>query len=47
MTLFCFIGIIVTAATVVLYGEAIWDPVELVSSDGIADRCRGLDAGVA
>jgi NCS1 family nucleobase:cation symporter-1 len=34
MTLFSFIGIIVTAATVVLFGEAIWDPVELVSRMG-------------
>ncbi len=30
MTLFAFIGIAVTAATVVLYGEAIWDPVQLL-----------------
>jgi NCS1 family nucleobase:cation symporter-1 len=30
MTLFCFIGVIVTAATVLIFGEAIWDPVELV-----------------
>ncbi|MCA9712995.1 MAG: cytosine permease, partial [Myxococcales bacterium] len=30
MTLFCFIGIVVTEATVVLFGTAIWDPVELV-----------------
>lgn len=34
MTLFCFIGIIVTGATIVLYGEAIWDPVELVARMG-------------
>ncbi len=34
MTLFCFIGVIVTAATVMLFGEAIWDPVELVSRMG-------------
>ncbi|USN98369.1 MAG: NCS1 family nucleobase:cation symporter-1 [Phycisphaeraceae bacterium] len=34
MTLFCFIGIVVTSATVVLYGEAIWDPVALVSRMG-------------
>ncbi len=31
MTLFSFIGIAVTAATVVVYGEAIWDPVTLVT----------------
>ena len=34
MTLFSFVGIIVTGATVVLYGEAIWDPVALVSRMG-------------
>lgn len=34
MTLFCFIGIVVTSATVVLYGNAIWNPVELVSKLG-------------
>ncbi len=34
MTLFCFIGIVVTGATVVLFGEAIWDPVQLVSRMG-------------
>lgn len=34
MTLFCFIGIVVTAATVVIFGEAIWDPVVLVSKLG-------------
>jgi NCS1 family nucleobase:cation symporter-1 len=31
MTAFSFIGIAVTAATVVVYKEAIWDPVELVT----------------
>lgn len=30
MVLFSFIGVVVTAATVILYGKAIWDPVELV-----------------
>ncbi|HEX9895013.1 MAG TPA: cytosine permease, partial [Gemmatimonadales bacterium] len=30
MPLFAFIGIVVTGATVVLYGHAIWNPVELV-----------------
>jgi len=34
MTLFCFIGIMVTAATVVLFGEAIWNPVDLVGRLG-------------
>ncbi len=31
MPLFAFIGVAVTAATVILYGEAIWNPVDLVS----------------
>jgi NCS1 family nucleobase:cation symporter-1 len=31
MPLFAFIGIAVTGATIILYGEAIWNPVELVS----------------
>ncbi len=31
MTLFCFIGIVVTGATVQIFGEAITDPIELVS----------------
>jgi nucleobase:cation symporter-1, NCS1 family len=31
MPLFAFIGIAVTGATVILYGEAIWNPVDLVS----------------
>ncbi len=30
MVLFSFIGVVVTAATVILYGKAIWDPVALV-----------------
>lgn len=34
MTLFCFIGIIVTGATVIIFGDAIWHPVELVSKMG-------------
>ncbi|MHC5004081.1 MAG: cytosine permease, partial [Planctomycetota bacterium] len=34
MTLFCFIGVMVTAATVVLFGEAVWDPVALVPKLG-------------
>lgn len=36
MTLFCFIGIMVTSATVMIYGRAIWDPVALVSKFGSA-----------
>ena len=31
MVLFSFIGVVVTAATVILYGAAIWDPVALVT----------------
>lgn len=34
MTLFCFIGIIVTTATITIFGEAIWDPVALVARMG-------------
>ncbi|MDA0296492.1 MAG: cytosine permease, partial [Planctomycetota bacterium] len=34
MTLFCFIGVMVTAATTVVFGEAIWNPVELVGKLG-------------
>lgn len=31
MPLFAFIGIAVTSATVIVYGEAVWNPVELVA----------------
>src|SRR5437764_6354886 len=31
MTLYSLIGILVTSATVVIYGNAIWDPVQLLS----------------
>jgi NCS1 family nucleobase:cation symporter-1 len=31
MALYSFIGVAVTSATVVIYGEAIWDPVQLLS----------------
>jgi len=34
MTLFAFIGVAVTSATIVLFGEAIWDPVVLISRIG-------------
>jgi len=37
MPLFSFIGVAVTAATVVLFGEAIWNPVDLVARL-VADR---------
>lgn len=29
MTLFAFIGVVVTSATAIVYGKAVWDPVEL------------------
>ncbi len=34
MTLFAFIGVAVTSASVVIFGEAIWDPVVLISRLG-------------
>ncbi|HEU5162100.1 MAG TPA: NCS1 family nucleobase:cation symporter-1 [Thermoanaerobaculia bacterium] len=34
MTLFAFIGVAVTSATVVLFGEAIWDPIALITRIG-------------
>ena len=34
MTAFAFIGVAVTSATLVLYGEAIWDPVVLIGRIG-------------
>jgi NCS1 family nucleobase:cation symporter-1 len=34
MTLFAFIGVAVTSATIVLFGEAIWDPVAVISRIG-------------
>jgi NCS1 family nucleobase:cation symporter-1 len=34
MALFAFIGVAVTSASVVIYGKAIWDPVELTSKIG-------------
>ena len=34
MTFFAFIGIAVTSATVVIYGEAIWDPTKLAGKMG-------------
>ncbi len=34
MTLFAFIGVAVTSATIVLFGEAIWDPVEVIARIG-------------
>jgi NCS1 family nucleobase:cation symporter-1 len=34
MTLFSFIGVVVTSATVILYGETIWDPLVLAGKFG-------------
>ena len=34
MTAFAFIGVAVTSATIVMYGEAIWDPVALIARIG-------------
>jgi len=34
MTAFAFIGVAVTSATIVLFGEPIWDPVELIARIG-------------
>ena len=34
MTAFAFIGVAVTSATIVIFGEPIWDPVELVTQIG-------------
>jgi NCS1 family nucleobase:cation symporter-1 len=34
MALFAFIGVAVTSATVVIFGEAVWDPVELLGKMG-------------
>jgi NCS1 family nucleobase:cation symporter-1 len=34
MTFYSFIGIVVTSATVVIFGEAIWDPVQVIARFG-------------
>jgi NCS1 family nucleobase:cation symporter-1 len=34
MTAFAFIGVAVTSATIVIYGDAIWDPVALIARIG-------------
>ncbi len=34
MTLFAFIGVAVTSATIVIFGQAIWDPIVLISKIG-------------
>jgi NCS1 family nucleobase:cation symporter-1 len=34
MTLFAFIGVAVTSATILVFGKAVWDPVELITMIG-------------
>jgi NCS1 family nucleobase:cation symporter-1 len=34
MALFAFIGVAVTSATIVIFGKAVWDPVQLISMIG-------------
>src|SRR5687768_9727965 len=34
MALFAFIGVAVTSATIVVFGKAIWDPIELIAKIG-------------
>ena len=34
MTAFAFIGVAVTSATIVVFGEAVWDPVQLIARIG-------------
>ena len=36
MVLFAFIGVAVTSATIVIFGKAVWDPVELITRIGSA-----------
>ncbi len=42
MPLFSFIGVAVTAATVILFGEAIWNPVDLVARLAAEQRQRAM-----
>ena len=41
MALYSFIGVAVTSATVTIYGEAIWDPVEVLSQ--VPQSARAVD----
>ncbi len=41
MTAFAFIGVAVTAATIVVFGEAIWDPVEVIARIGTTEVVIG------
>ena len=36
MTAFAFIGVAVTSATIVIFGKAVWDPIELITRIGSA-----------
>jgi len=45
MPLFAFIGLAVTGATVILYGRAIWNPVELIGRLATEQRSPLLAAG--
>ena len=40
MTVFAAMGVLITSATVIIYGEAIWDPVKLVGEVPRAGRRR-------
>ena len=43
MTVFAAMGVLITSATVIIYGEAIWDPIKLVGPVPAAGRGGGLD----
>ena len=43
MSVFAAMGVIITSATVIIYGEAIWDPVKLVGQVQQPGRRRDLD----
>ena len=43
MTVFAAMGVIITSATVIIYGEAIWDPIKLVGQVQQPGGGRDLD----
>ena len=43
MSVFAAMGVVITSATAIIYGESIWDPVVLVGQFSLADRRRDLD----
>ena len=43
MTVFAAMGVMITSATAIIYGEPIWDPIELVGKFQIAVRGRDRD----